>query len=160
MLVITNERLSEKLTRIAEQEQRPIEAILETLLANYPDSPPAEIDSGDAIQKYRAKLYAKARDYWQQTGDIVRQQLTDAELDEQFWLFDAEDIPRLKSDKHLVEILPGSGIRHAEAINRMISSSSKTAIADHADDILNTEFADYLLKRMQDSDGTNENSDR
>lgn len=152
MLVIRDEQIAARLTRIAEREKRPIEDVLKSLLERYPEELLKGDEADDAIQRYRAKLYAKARLYWQQKGDSARLALTDMELDEQFWLFDANGIPRLKSEQNEVEIPPGSGVRHAEAAETIGIHSEQVDIAQHADEILNDEFADYLLKRIQGKD--------
>jgi len=151
MLVIHNEQLANRLQRIATRENRPIEDVLESLLADYPEEMPAA-QTENAVQQYRAKLYLRSRQYWQQTGDVKRLALTDAELDEQFWLFDADDIPRLKADQDAVSLLPSSGAWLAKTVES-VGLSDQVDIAGHADDILREEFADYLLKRMNDEDG-------
>jgi len=88
---------------------------------------------------------------------LERLALTDAELDEQFWLFDAEDIPRLKSDQGKVEIPEGSGVMLAQAAERFgFYSDDPLYIYENTDDILNAEFADYLLARMRLNDDPNE----
>ncbi|MBZ0310665.1 MAG: hypothetical protein K8I82_31695 [Anaerolineae bacterium] len=54
----------------------------------------------------RQKLYALCRRYWLAHHDYERLKLTDAELDEQFWLIDPQGIPRLKSEQGQIEIPP------------------------------------------------------
>lgn len=54
----------------------------------------------------RQKIYALCRRYWVEHHDYERLKLTDAELDEQFWLIDPQGIPRLTSEQGQVEIPP------------------------------------------------------
>lgn len=107
-----SEKLAERLQRFAEQEQRPVEAILESMIDYYApiSSIPDDVEDKTAylaaMREVRPKIYAIAREYWQRTGDHERLALTDAELDQQFWLIDHEGIPRLKSEQDTVEIPP------------------------------------------------------
>jgi len=104
----TLDELIEKVREIAEREQRPPEDILATMLHDYEaaqqDSKSAEVD--DEIRAFRRKMYARAREYWRKAGDEERLKLTDDELDEQFWLFDNDGVPRLKSDEGTFELKP------------------------------------------------------
>jgi hypothetical protein len=104
------------------------------------------------LRQYRIKLYARARHYWESVGDRARLALTDAELDEQFWLFDGEGIPRLKSEQNMVVIPPNSSIKLAELAEAAHIVTEHPLDAELADDILNAEYADYLLKRMNGND--------
>jgi hypothetical protein len=102
--LIIEDRLAERLRAVAKRENRSVEAVLETLLDRYaPSSSPKPeahqvASQEEAIKQLHAKLYRMAREYWAQVGDKERLALTDAELDEQFWLIDDDGIPRLKSD--------------------------------------------------------------
>ena len=105
--------LAEKLRTIAEREHRPVADVIETMIHKY-DAPPseslpplptlgeilAEMDPPQQAlyREFRQKLYVIAREYWQRTGNQERLALTDGQLDDQFWLIDHEDIPRLKSE--------------------------------------------------------------
>ncbi len=51
----------------------------------------------------RQKLYALCRQYWLEHQDYERLTLSDAELDEQFWLID-DGVPRFKSEQGIIEI--------------------------------------------------------
>ncbi|MHB8629404.1 MAG: hypothetical protein ACYDBJ_23120 [Aggregatilineales bacterium] len=53
----------------------------------------------------RPLLYQRAREYWRRVGDTERLALTNAQLDQQFWLL-SEGVPYLKSDQSKVEIPP------------------------------------------------------
>jgi len=92
----------EKLNEIARQENRSIEETLDDIL----EKRLLQHQQDRQMQEFRAKLYKMARDYWRKVGDQERLALTDAELDEQFWLFDQDDIPHLKSDQGKVNVPP------------------------------------------------------
>jgi hypothetical protein len=115
-LTVSNE-LAEKLREIARRENRPLEAVLASMVEQYR----AMVSSADeaitvppdvqdkavyraAVREMRPKLYRLAREYWQRIGDKERLALTDEDLDEQFWLIDPQGVPRLKSDQGKVEI--------------------------------------------------------
>jgi len=70
--------------------------------------------------------------------------MTDEQLDEVFWLFDAGGIPRLKSEQGEV-VLPEFSLHRA---GRVLSSagfcSGQTDIRMRSRQILNDEYADYL----------------
>jgi hypothetical protein len=85
----------QKLNEIAKQENRSVEEALGALLDEYA----AHHEQDRQMREFRSKLYKMAREYWRKTGDQARLALTDAELDDQFWMFDQDDIPRLKSDQ-------------------------------------------------------------
>ncbi len=113
--LIISEKLAERLQRLAAREQRPIEAILEEMMAQYEDEPlladvPDDVQDKvayvKALREVRPKLYAIAREYWQRVGDEARLALTDEQLDEQFWVIDPDGVPRLKSDQGSVELPP------------------------------------------------------
>lgn len=133
--LIIDSALADELKEIAQQENRSLDDILKHMLASYrreqspvapeiPDFPPRpawsltddDIEVPDDIKDvegYRAaarmiapKLYDKARAYWRKVGDQERLALTDEELDKQFWLFDMNGVPRLKSEKGSVYIPP------------------------------------------------------
>jgi len=109
MLVIHDEQLSRQLQEIADSENRSVEDVLKSLLAQYPASAAGASQATDeAMRRVRSTAYAKARRYWHETGNSERLKLTDEELDEQFWLFDNEGIPRLKSERNSVNLIPGT----------------------------------------------------
>lgn len=155
---IHDEALAQRLRSIAEREQRPLEAVLKTLLDRYdPPQPNGETSvkngsADDARTRVRRKAFAKARLYWQSVGDSEKAALSDDELEEQFAWFDEEGIPRLKSELTTLEPPVGS-LAYAAKIARKFNIRTDHPIdAERADDILNEEFADYLLKRMRGED--------
>jgi len=92
-VVIRDEKVIRRLAEIAEREQVAVENAVNWLLEHHPEQESYDVEQ--ELQRLQAKFYAEARAYWSKVGDSERLALTDAELDEQFWLFDAEDIPRL-----------------------------------------------------------------
>jgi hypothetical protein len=165
MLIIHNEELAQRLQAIATNEHRSIDDVLETMLDTYPvksttQNGHAEDDDdyyAHAIQRMRQSAYQTARQYWQETGSTDRLTLTFEQFDEAFWLFDSEGIPRLKSEKDRAILLPGTGAYALAALEKMPRSEypegTFTPVDPRdADDILNAEFADYLLDRMSPND--------
>ncbi|MBC8099994.1 MAG: hypothetical protein H7Y11_11175 [Armatimonadetes bacterium] len=73
MLIIHDETTANPLQRIADQEQRPVEAVLKALLAQYPLqaiplTPALHADADDVDARVRQmylRAYTKARRYWQ-----------------------------------------------------------------------------------------------
>jgi hypothetical protein len=119
-----SQELAEQLYEIARQEHRSVEELLASMLTQYKVSEPQthggpsdeDIDVPDdiqdkeayrtAIRQMRPKLYEIARRYWRSVGDQERLALTDEQLDQQFWLIDADGVPRLKSEKGSVTLPP------------------------------------------------------
>jgi hypothetical protein len=147
---IQDEELARRLQQIAERENRPVEDVLKTLVDQYPAEAPAESarpEQSEVVKRIRRKAYAKARQYWESVGDSEKAALTDEELDEQFAVFDEEGIPRLKSEMKTLEPPVGS-LAYAAKIAREANIRTDNPIdASRADEILNAEFADYLLKQ-------------
>ena len=113
-----------------------------------PNPPKPSISQKDVVREIRLKAYTKARQYWESAGNHERLALTDAELDEQFWLFDPEGIPRLKSDEGMVEIPENSLYRLGEAAEKYGFGFGPGDVSERSREILNTEFVDHLRKRM------------
>lgn len=155
-LLIRNEDIARRVLNLAARKNQSVEELLDTLLTSLEHAPPRperHVDVDADIKRYRRKIYAEARAYWERVGDAERLGLTDDDLDEQFYLIDGDGVPRLKSETHLVEILPGSGPWRAEVMRKMPVHTDRIIDPADADDILNAEFADYLLGRMDDGDG-------
>lgn len=154
-LTIDNEDLSRKLREIAESEGRSIEDLLGEFVEHYheshQDDSPAE-DSDTLVRQVRRKFYDRARRYWREVGDTERLALTNEQLDEQFWLFDQDDVPRLKSEMGQVEIPEGSLYRLGEALEQLNYRSGRSDTAERSTEILRTEFADYIRRRMNRPD--------
>ncbi|MBL8161333.1 MAG: hypothetical protein JNJ61_05050 [Anaerolineae bacterium] len=154
---IHDEQLARRLQQISEREQRPVEDILKTMVAQYPAEAPVEAaqsDMSEAVKLVRRKAYAKARLYWLSVGDAEKAAMTDEALDEAFGAFDEEGIPRLKVE--LSSEPPIGSLAYAAKVIREHGGVRTEGTLDvtQADDILNAEFADYLLNRMKDSDAS------
>lgn len=93
MTITLPEDLSDLLRRVAAQRNTTPEALLRDLLE-------ADYYSVENVQK---RIYERARKYWREHGDTERAALTDDELHEQFWLFTPDGIPRLQSDKAVID---------------------------------------------------------
>lgn len=148
-IVIKDESLARQLENIARQEQRSVQEVLASMLDQYQSRGSASDDVPITAREVRLDAYRRARAYWQQVGEAARAGLSDAELDEQFWLFDGDGIPRLKSDQDTVKLSQHS-LRHAgRVLNEASFRSGHNDISQRSRDILNSEFADYLLNRME-----------
>jgi hypothetical protein len=153
---IHDEELAQQLQQIADREHRPVEAVLKTLLSQYPQPTASDHDQvkQEARQRVRLKVYTQARLYWQSVGDEVKAQLSDAALDQQFGTFDAAGIPRLKSELETEEPPVGS-LAHAAKVlqDRDLAFETETPIdASKTDQLLASDFADDLFKRMNGFD--------
>jgi hypothetical protein len=141
--------LVERLNKIAQRENRRIDEVVETLLDNYDPFSAAQTEQQDELRQVTLRIYDRARRFWQSVGD-ERQHMTDEELDQQFWLIDHNGIPRLKSEQSEVELPPDP----LEEILKI--AESEQGIEWHSDgddfrsakDILNSEYTDYLLSRI------------
>lgn len=152
---IEDEQLARRLQQIAEQENRPLEDVLRTMVEQYP----APARSGDertseAVRQVRRKIYAMARRYWESVGDAAKAALTDEALDEQFGAFDEEGIPRLKSELKSLEPPVGSLAYAARLAKEAGLRSGKPDVARRSEEILREHFADELLARMKREDAS------
>ncbi len=112
---IQDEALARRLQALAERENRSIEAVLQ---ARFGTSEPADPQAADdSVRRVLTKLYAKARQHWETVGDVDKAALTDAELDEQFHVFDEYGIPRLKSEVESLDPPVGSLAHLAKIID-------------------------------------------
>lgn len=118
--LLVRDDLVMRLRDLAHSENRLVDEVLETLLDQYQPQISPE-------RQLRLKLYVLARTYWQQIGDQERLALTDAQLDEQFWLIDPEGIPRLKSDQRAVELPPDPLEAFVGLFDSDITDASTTA---------------------------------
>lgn len=149
-IVIENAELARRLERIAHQEQRPVHDVLTSMIEQYQPQTGSDDEAAPASpRQVRLDAYRRARDYWRQTENAERAALSDEELDEQFWLFDADGVPRLKSDQDEVEIAENSLHRAGRALREAGFRSGHSDISSRSRDILDTEFTDYLLSRLE-----------
>ncbi len=136
--------LIQKLEAIAQRENRTSVEVLESLIDNY---------ENQGVKAVRRRIYDRARAYWQQVGDEERAAMTDEALDEQFWFIDAEGVPHLKSEEGQIE-RPKSPLRQMAdaALKENLLFIDSSEISKYSREILQTEYADYLLRRMKRDD--------
>jgi hypothetical protein len=132
--------LAAQLEAIAQRENRSPQAVIETLLARYIAAQPSPVEADPAVQtalrQMRPRLYALARAYWQRVADTPRLSLSDAELDDQFWLIDSDGIPRLKADQGRVELPPDPLVKIAETAYQTNWRTGPDDIAEDFDAVL------------------------
>jgi hypothetical protein len=153
MLVIRDEQLTKKLRQIAERENRPVEDVLLSMVAQYPDEAPEKAvksEKSEAVRQVRHKVYNKARQYWESVGDTAKAAMTD----EEFGAFDEEGIPRLKSELDSLEPPPGSLAYAAMIASRSNLRLNTPDLASRSREMLIEHFADDYWKRK------NENADQ
>jgi hypothetical protein len=149
--LLINEQDAQRLREIARRENRPVEEIVSQMIevyasqrnANVTQTQPSEDRSG-----YTAKLYAQARAYWRSVNDVERLSLTDEQLDEQFWCFDPEGIPRLKSDQDKVTVPADNLLTMLEKVWQDNPTGEVEEPLNYRE-ILNKDFPEYLMRRMQ-----------
>jgi hypothetical protein len=91
-------RISKRVPPVPSAASTPLSAS-PTPVTPTPVPPVSEEDDYYSLRNVRRRIYARARRIWEQRGDSEKAALTDEQLDEQFWLFDQDDIPRLKSEQ-------------------------------------------------------------
>jgi hypothetical protein len=148
-IVIEDPQLAQRIQRIAERERRSVEDVLTTMLAQYqpPGAGRVAPEADELARQVRLAAYQTARDYWRRAGDKERAALTDEQLDREFWLFDADGIPRLKTDKDKVVLSESSLHRAGQVLQSAGFHSGQTDIGARSREILNEEFTDYLVAR-------------
>jgi hypothetical protein len=172
VIEINDAQLVQRLQQIAEQENRPVEAVIKTMVEHYPvEAPPAPQSTrstepqpelsraelsrtNEGVRRVYEKAYAKARRYWESVGDHEKAALTDDDLHEQFGVFDEEGIPRLKSELTTLEPPVGSMAYAAKIAREANIRVGDSLDVTKADDILNEEFPDYLLRYTRGEDTT------
>jgi hypothetical protein len=149
-IVIEDEDLARRIQGIARQEQRSVQDVLTAMISQYqPQQPGDVLSEADALaRQVRLSAYRRAREYWRVQGDQERASLTDEQLDEQFWLFDSDGIPHLKADKDNVKLTEGSLYLAGQVLATAGYRSGHSDISTRSREILESEYADYLLKQM------------
>lgn len=159
-IVIDDSKLAEQIQQIAQQEHRSIGEVLAAMVTQY--RPQAVVDdsfdSEEMARQVRLYAYQQARDYWRDVGDVDRAAMTDAQLDEAFWLIDAEGIPRLKSEQDKVNFPASSLHRGGQILASAGFHSGRTDISLRSREILEDEYADYLISRVNQSTDDADNS--
>src|SRR5579859_3681338 len=92
--------LVERIRDLAAREHQPVDEFVESLLSKYPaiDNLRTAAEEEALFRADRHRTYEDARRYWRSVGD-ERSQLTDEQLAEQFWQFDEDGVPHLKSEQ-------------------------------------------------------------
>ena len=133
-------KAAERLRKLAQQENRAVEDVVESLLDQHVlmDSVPSDVEGKAAylaaLKEIRPKLYEIAREYWRKVGDQERLSLTNEQLDELFWLIDHEGIPRFKSEKDSVHLPPDpleSIVGSIETDRTDLSAMTRDEVAAH-----------------------------
>lgn len=144
-LTIDNEQLAEKLRKLAAQENLSVEDLLSDLVEHRESGSSEELPASHAsVESLRKLAYARARSYWRAVGDKAKASLTDEQLQEQLAGFDENDVPRL----HTENMIAASLSRLALLARQSSLALDDEAVSSRSDDILQDEFADYLIKRM------------
>jgi hypothetical protein len=148
-IVIDDAELARRIQGIARQERRSVPEVLTSMVSQYqPQKSKDDLpDAEELARRVRLGAYRRARAYWQESGDEERAALTDEQLDEVFWLFDGDGTPRLKSDHDLVEFPPGSLYVAGRILASADYHSGQSDISSRSREILDSEFADYILSR-------------
>jgi hypothetical protein len=148
--------LVQRLQQIASQEHRRLDEIVETMLDRYDPSVTSELVLEEERRQDRLRIYERARRYWRQHSD-VRQQLSNEDLDEQFWVIDPDGIPRLKDEQSNIELPADPFVRMLEMAEsdptvqwRSMSGPESTK------EVLNREYTDHLLARLNGTTTPNE----
>jgi hypothetical protein len=143
--------------QIAQRESRTLDEVVEGTLACYDEptlllklNPTAE--NPKSVRDVELRLYERARAYWQAHGD-PRQHLSDEALDEQFWLFDDDGIPRLKSEQRTIAVTPNL----ADSISERLAAD--VSIEWHeppyeAPEISKAQYANFLVSLLKKAEGT------
>ena len=150
--------LVQQLDAIARRERRTVESLIESLLKEHLARLGDQVVSEDKekrealLKADRLRLYEMARRYWRRAGN-PRQAMTDDQSEAQFWLFDHEGIPRLKSEQDSVELPENllQPILDEVALEPSLWSFGDSAryISEKSREILRNEYADYLLARLK-----------
>lgn len=143
--ITVSDEVAERIHEIAHRENRSTDEVVKMLIERYVPQTTLEEDEAyllsdpriqEALKAMRPKFYARARAYWQQVGDEERLALTDEQLDEQFWLFDKDGIPRLKSDAGKFERQINPFIKIAARAKREGWRSGRSDISENFDAVL------------------------
>jgi hypothetical protein len=159
-LVIEDLNLADQIQRIAQQENRSVEAVLSSMVAQYRPQPVVDnLPSPEEMgRQVRLAAYKEAREYWARVGNTERAAMTDEQLDEEFWLIDTDGIPRLKSEKGDVQLPKSSLHRGGQILASAGFRSGHSDISARAREIMEGEFTDYLLSRMNQDDNDDDSS--
>lgn len=149
--------LAEWIQQIAQREKRSVDAVVEGMLACYDEptvmlrlNPTAE--NPTSVRDVELRTYERALAYWREHDD-ARQHLTDAELDAQFWLFDDDGIPRLKSEQGTVSVTPNPMNKIVEMLEA-VTQVDWHAAPYEASAASKAEYANFLVSLLKKSEWT------
>lgn len=159
-LVIEDSKLAQQIRQIAKEEHRSVEQVVASMLAHYrPQSAIDESSDAEALTRHvRQSAYAQARGYWNKIGNRERAKMTDEQLDKEFWLFDTDGIPHLKVDRDKVDLPEFSLHRAGHVLGSAGFHSGQSDIGARSREILDDEYAEHLLSRMNRSTTNADNS--
>lgn len=83
------------------------------------------------------RTYDRARRRWRELGEHAKAEMTDGEMDQQFWLIDHEGIPRLKSEEGTIDLPPDPLMLLLESAEKLQVVSSDPNLSEHTDDEMN-----------------------
>ncbi len=150
--------LAEKLEEIARREQRSVEGLLETWVREHQESGipgrAAAQRQETLLRQDRLRVYERARRYWRGAGDAPRAALTDEQLDELFWVFDHEGIPRLKTEQGTISVAPNPLKKISRAALDSGERSERSDISEHFDEFLDAMVSQEMLRRQTGSDAS------
>lgn len=148
-IVIDDAELARRIQGIARQERRSVPEVLTSMVSQYqPQKSDDDLPDADKLaRQVRLAAYQRARAYWQANGDEEHAALTDEQLDEVFWLFDGDGIPRLKADRDYVKLPEGSLHVAGQILAGAGFHSGQSDIGSRSREILDSEFTDYILTR-------------
>jgi hypothetical protein len=154
--IIVPEEVARRLQEIAEAEGRSPEDVLARAIERYqpdiPSSAPDRESEAEAVRRVRRRVYEMARQWWREHGEADKAALTDEEMDEQFYMIDAEGVPRMLTEKDEVEIRPGT-LAYAGQVFKEMSDfyPEETDLSERGREIMNGEFTDHLLSRLEEA---------
>ena len=140
--------LIEQLEETARRKNRSVESLITLLLSEHKTQQISgdSTDRQNALRESRFKLYDVARRYWKKAAD-PRQHMTNDELEEQFWLFDQDGIPRLKSEQGTIDVPESSLQSIVDSINNnpdVWSFGKANLTPERIREIMKTEFVDHV----------------
>lgn len=147
--------LIDRLVETARRQNLTPAEVLSSLLDQHyptpqPSSPERDQKSSEKLaREVILRVYERARRYWREHGETEKAAMTDAEMDEQFWLIDLDGIPRLKSEQGQVALPPDPLTMMAEAAEAANLRSGRSDLSGRSGEI----YAEHLRrKRMQNAE--------
>ena len=140
MLVIHNQKLAEKLERIARRNNESVEEVIGRIADELEPEPFALPSPEEMLEQISSRLFGAARGYWLRVGDTARLQLSDEELESQLIGIDADGVPLLVGDPGWDTPTPGTGAAAALAAHAADLHFGREDSAMKSREILENEF--------------------